>query len=144
MPTLTREHIEALPAGRELDALVAEQVLGHVWAHNKRYNIIRPVDDVKELADIGDLVMGKHPDPNAGIFLDAPNYSTNIAAAWQVVEHLAKAGWWMKLHTPFLSGDLYYASFDRHGCTDSNPFYAGEGETSAAAICRAALVTAQF
>src|SRR5690606_5237881 len=71
---VTREDVLSL-SGRELDAAVAERVLG--W---KR----------------GDLRCGDMPwyPPGTGRYLgggrmDLPEFSTDISAAWEVVEHLA-------------------------------------------------------
>jgi hypothetical protein len=50
-------------AGRELDALVAEKVMG-----------LQP--------------LRREVPPDPGAFLDLPHYSTDIAAAWEVVEKL--------------------------------------------------------
>ena len=72
---MTRDEILKLEAGRELDALVAEQVMGFVdlgplQLADLRYQ--KPTTD-------GVVVLGR-----------LPNYSTDIAAAWQVVEKISK------------------------------------------------------
>jgi hypothetical protein len=58
--------MDELPAGRELDALVAERVLG-----------LR-IDDA----------WFQHPDGRRVSSDGLPHYSTDIAAAWQVVDKL--------------------------------------------------------
>lgn len=63
---LTVEAIESMPAGREMDRLVAETVMGQVWDGG---NPIKNYD-------------GRWPWP--------PPYSTDIAAAWEVAEWLRK------------------------------------------------------
>mgnify|MGYP001571535769 CR=1 FL=1 len=63
-----------LPAGRELDALVAEKVMG--WKH------YAPAA-VQEVWYPPNL----HPSNNV-LGHSIPHYSTDIAVAWQVVEHL--------------------------------------------------------
>lgn len=66
-----------LVAGRELDALVAERVLGHT--------VVRPENPLDEWEEWDD-----------GFYSGAPRlrpYSTHIAAAWQVVEKLTADRW---------------------------------------------------
>ena len=77
---MTRDEILNMPAGREMDALVAEKVMTlNVWQHEKR---------VKQLAFRGNRsreVLGTVIEIIAGDRM-LQNYSTDIAAAWQVVE----------------------------------------------------------
>jgi len=62
---------EAHEAGRELDALISEDVLGiPCFYHDESENYI-----------------GEHSD------MPIPHYSTDIAAAWEVWEHLVGHGW---------------------------------------------------
>lgn len=74
-----------LPAGRELDALVAEKVFGKVFPPNGRY-----LDEPGHLRYAGGV-----PGFNHLVNDVLPKYSTDIAAAWEVVERLtAEWGWW--------------------------------------------------
>lgn len=63
-----------MEAGRELDALVAEKVMGHKvkWGRSRFY----PLDYDTPFFDEQPLKRS------------IPNYSTDIAAAWEVVEKL--------------------------------------------------------
>jgi hypothetical protein len=70
MNELIREQILAMPAGRVMDALVVERVMGYTID----YEFEEP--QIKELRDKYD---------EWGMI---PCYSTDIAAAWQVVEKL--------------------------------------------------------
>jgi hypothetical protein len=88
-------------AGRELDALVAEKVMGR--------DMTRPAGF-------------KHP-------IGMPHYSTDIAAAWEVVERLRAAGHWFDLRD--IRGNGYWASFGQE--------MSAEGKTASLAICLAAL-----
>ena len=62
-----------MEAGRELDALVAAKVLGWEW-----------IDAMDMWYDMSDSHTLLAPD-------ELPEFSTDIAAAWHVVEHLDKA-----------------------------------------------------
>jgi hypothetical protein len=76
-----------LDAGRELDALVAERVMGWQWNDytvnygNDDYRTVRGLFDVKGSFDSHDRF---------------PEYSTDIAAAWRVVEKL-KPDWAIRI-----------------------------------------------
>ncbi len=112
-----------MKAGRELDALVAEKVMG--WS------------DVGEITiGMTVYVAGHRPEGEQTV---VPSYSTDIAAAWTVVERMRELGWRMLLENWVSSDDAYAAFFhpqDRYrygnhiGVTD---------DTAPVAICRAAL-----
>lgn len=74
-----------MEAGRGLDALVAEKVMGWQWQQ------WAPNPEQPHLAPPG---YGRpHPDHwwlGRSIFELVPNYSTDIAAAWLVVEHMER------------------------------------------------------
>lgn len=68
--------METMPAGRELDALVAEKVFNYAirkeWVHS---------------ADEPDRIW--YRPPGSDLFAaDLPRYSTDIAVAWRVVEKI--------------------------------------------------------
>ena len=114
---VTREDVLSL-SGRELDAAVAERVLG--W---KR----------------GDLRCGDMPwyPPGTGRYLgggrmDLPEFSTDISAAWEVVEHLA---------TPDEALTITYAKGTWVVAVGSVEVSA-TSESAPEAICRAALLAA--
>lgn len=116
-----------LPAGRELDALIAEKVMGLRIEHREPY--------------------WTHSDPHQ---LPIPTYSTSIADAWEVVEKLRSDDFNATVECCPESHDLgdgeqCYADFF---CGDSNgPHKPGtkHGQAWAAtaphAICLAALAT---
>jgi len=79
MADLTAEMIDAMEAGPEMDALVAERVMG--WQLSE-YRIVRP-DGSSFDAPIREM----WDDPLYSRY-SLPPYSTDIAAAWQVVEHM--------------------------------------------------------
>lgn len=138
--TFTPAEIDALPAGPALDALVAERVMG--W-------VCPPATSV--------LPVRMWVGPSGRVHPELPRFSTNIAAAWLVVERIGERvddeqsldfSWLTLVHT----GDGYAASFDvsPHEValdTISGNWwdnlqlleYAGWAKTAPLAICRAAL-----
>jgi len=132
---LTREETAAIPAGKELDAAIAEHVLGYIWLHNKRYGMLRPSDEADLIVEDGRSNYGKHPE---GHWIGPDDkYSTDIAAAWLVVEAMEQMGGFFKLENGaggnakgWRAELLYRGSFyDPHLCP-----------TAPLAICRAALL----
>jgi len=107
MNELTREQILAMPAGRELDALVRKHVFG--WSL------------------IGD---GRSKSPDGYQIRSIPDYSTDIAAAWEVAEkfetievkrfHTDKGLWFCEIKEK-----IWHRSY---------------GATAPEAICKAALL----
>lgn len=110
-----------LPAGRELDALVAEKVMG--W---------RRLPDTPE--------WGVPPDYTTGGALGWRPYSTDIAAAWEVVEKLREG--WLEVNldcTAFNCANTVRCCVTKQGQQHPPfPLYA-DAKTAPLAICRAAL-----
>ncbi len=116
-----------LQAGPELDALIAEKVMG--WKPNAKHPNLS-----------GDGWWETENGGENGYLAVLPEFSTDIAAAWTVVEKM-----------PRVLGHIY-PSFDEesgkflHWCAvveNSEPWssarYGAVGETAPLAICRAAL-----
>ena len=68
-------------AGRELDALVAEKVMGHKVLSHWEPGVVKHVIDENQC----EIDVGHWPKP----------YSTDIAAAWEVVAELRRRDWFM-------------------------------------------------
>lgn len=119
MPELTRDAVLAMKPGRELDALVAEKVLG--WS--KGYE-----DDGTPYWATGDTAMSGDWPP-----------STDVAEAWEVVEDLVSQGFDLDLSSTILSPDFMAVSW---GATFSRSITRAKvtGETAPEAICKAALL----
>jgi hypothetical protein len=98
--------------GRELDALVAEKVMGCLSG-------VSVLDDGRHC-----LWINRH-------WVDLLPYSTDIAAAWEVVEKLTRSGWYFELRAP-----NYLASFFRGIDSHCESI---EAPTAPHAICLAAL-----
>lgn len=107
-----------LPAGRELDILVAEKVMGYE-------HFVDEADGTDRLRGNG-IIMPIH----------LPAYSTDIAAAWEVVEKL-RAEWMIRVGTADLLGTPWKCVMWQRYMTTGGPF--GEADTAPLAICRAAL-----
>ena len=105
----------ASEAGRELDALVGTHVFE--WAHDPGYS----------------FPWSESEDANVGFLL--PQFSTDIAAAWQVVEHL-KAEWMFNLIGPSAKKQ-WAASF--MNSKNATVFAIIAADTAPLAICLAAL-----
>lgn len=106
-------------AGRELDVLVAERVLGYdpQYIHTHKGGAAFPTD----LTPSGwiDVAPIRH-------------FSTDIAAAWEVAEKYIAAGC-----AAWVEGDGHTGY--RAGVTSGNGRFESEGESPAHAICLAAL-----
>lgn len=137
-PPVTRPLASTPPeprtAGRELDALVAEKVMGL----SVSWRSLHPNPDASDppeiylLDDKGDMPLLEVRSGDGWTFL--PRYSTDITAAWQVVERMKERGYWLCLIQNQL---LFSASFDSV-LTD----HRATGETAPHAICLAALESA--
>ncbi len=95
MPQITTS-IDDMPAGREMDALVAEKVMG--WDHthdidhcegDSWYSHCRNCHRTGEDEEI--MCWNPRDPPLPGCKV-APHYSTSIEAAWEVIEKLEKEG----------------------------------------------------
>ena len=114
-----------LKAGAELDAMVAEKVMGWTWhivrihaSTNTMTAWVRPGHHVPKTIDPGNNWNAPLP------------YSTDIAAAWEVVEKMYKdhkLGMWMDVTVPESGIDAYFGDFK------------GAADTAPLAICLAAL-----
>lgn len=111
-------------AGRELDALVADKVMGFKIEKGSGGEPI--------------IITSQKPRHEA----DLPEYSTDIASAWVVVEYLRRERDWpfcMGVESP--SVDQHFAGWDAE-FDSHNEFFSSNtvtGETAPHAICLAAL-----
>jgi hypothetical protein len=133
---LTREQILAMPAGREMDALVAERVMEiRVYWHH--YYL---TGDGK-LTKCGPFLNGQ--DSCESVNRKVAGYSTDISAAWRVVEKMRDAlGHWELAHHIDDPRKCYaefggeYEPYDGwHTCKGC-----ALADTAPLAICRAALL----
>lgn len=123
--TLTREEILAMEAGRELDALVAEQVMG--WKNTgKRVSLAYRA------------VMTMHTD-KTGTYRRVPNCSTDIYGAWEVIGKIKE-----KYEVATLDYRNKWVCYLVETITESGnldtPDIEAYGQTAPEAICKAALL----
>lgn len=102
-----------LPAGPEMDRLIAEKVMG--WTLNEDGNWIDGEGEYR------------YPSPESFAGLSAFGPSTNIAHAWQVVERMREI---IRPSIEYVDGLGWRADFETSY---------GWGETAPLAICRAAI-----
>jgi hypothetical protein len=137
---MTEADIREMPAGPEMDALVAELVMG--W---------RPYENGRQYCD---LSCGLPADRDVDDFIhyscsyeipDDWSPSTDIAAAWLVIDKMRAAGWWWKLESfggPTGGWSVVYEAWTDHM---DNPELTRRiiwrAETVPLSICRAALLT---
>ena len=119
---------DELQAGPELDALVAEKVMG--WG--KRDEIT-----------FEDRGGNRYTTWNDGHFKnpDLPAFSVRIQDALLVEDEMERRGFWMSLKSPFVKNAPWHAGFTERGTTGWNGRldFRGSADTPALAICRAAL-----
>lgn len=121
-------------AGRKLDALVAEKVMGRKWDEARCRICGWPIVDNQMKGCVKDnCSMRPYPDRHA----DEPaSYSTDLAAAWRVVEQLTASGFHFLL-LKSADSKLSIASFYL-GPQDRSDESATDSSTTLA-ICLAAL-----
>lgn len=133
---------------RTLDCAVAEQVMGYVWAtfdatfaarlHGPRF-LLSP--DNSDLGTVYAVQPDRAAPLNDTLFNwhdKVPPYSTDIAAAWQVVDALHAEGWRLNLG-PNYDMDGWICRFAPPR-TVASPVAYGAGASVPESICRAALV----
>lgn len=123
--------------GRELDALVAEKVMGLVvdLDNSKYFDGTQVATRKEDFGAIGEAVQTISGVYHPRLSWPLPHYSTDIAAAWEVVERLSAENWIFDLLEGAHEGaSPWRAHFMREG-ERSN----GYGDSAPHAICLAAL-----
>lgn len=124
--------VDGMVAGRELDARVAEKVMAWTRSMTQYGEFLR--DAEHGVAPLFGVIRG-----------NLPFYSTDIAAAWSVVEELTRPG--LQFMSDFMvqrNGQRrYFAQFLAEGLTDGLHNEWIEAETMPLAICCAALAAVE-
>lgn len=127
--------------GTELDALVAEKVMGY---HVERFIYTYDTNSKESMVWITD-VSRKNEDPSTrqDVTINPIPYSTDVASSWKIVEHIRKTSRWdcLSLFSPTDECKEWFAAFDRkwHGRDQNDVYDCIAGDTAAHAICLAAL-----
>ncbi len=114
---------DSIGPSRELDSVIAARVMG--WS-----NVVFSYEDEPEFYE--EWAYGTPPN---GQETGVPEYSTDIADAWLVVDKLLQEGIGVQVWTAQLPDGLWRAQFSSALPSD----FIGKGSTPAGAICRAAL-----
>lgn len=131
---MTRDEILNMPAGREIDALIEENIFKSVSCNNWAIQRYYPEEWIR----INSSCEHERCHPLGFV----PRYSTDISAAWEVVEkfveqdckcHIYRYGNWNKK-----DGKRCWQVF--LGDNKYNLFPYAEADTAPLAICRAALL----
>ena len=138
---MTRDEILAMEPGRELDALVAERVMG------KPKPTVIPRSDEKFLEtwdDWGGAWLARFKGDNEiGQYYALP-FSTNISKAWEVVEKIDAGSYrWRLASKHCRSGHVWWtATLDKYlGAVNGwKEMVYAPGDTAPEAICKAALL----
>lgn len=136
--------------GRELDALVAEKVMGLAKAveDEKEFNrLVSKSDGNLTVETIKAAKIRLDYEPHMGHMFGGfsfyPKYSTDIAAAWEVIEHIQKTQIRnvFSLFSPTDESNSWFAVFEKkwHGHSLENFYDWPNGESAPHAICLSAL-----
>lgn len=124
-----------LRAGRELDAMIAERVMGAKWEAIG--------DNGRTLLCIGSEASGdrrnlawRKPDQCLMTLFSLPPYSTSIAAAWEVVEKMTKDGRAVFIDSAGFDPEMWRVCVSADDPEGQLP---SEAATAPLAICLAAL-----
>jgi len=148
---LTSDEILAMKPGKELDALVAEKVMGWTWAETD--SGLEGLFPPQEFAIHGFKPI--HIFNDLGHLHGMPEYSTDITEAWEVIDAMQTEGW---AHCVNSVQNHNYPQGIRHCCfsrpkdhiqevdvpyisSEDKVFIHGHAKTTPDAICKAALLT---
>ena len=128
---MTRDEILNMPAGREMDALIAEKVFGIIWDETRCRICGWPIaESIEKGCTKEDCSMRPRPKRRAD---EHSNFSTNIAAAWLVVEHPTFVRF--AVDREIYRGELYHIS-----CATKTNSFSIWAPSAPLGICRAALL----
>lgn len=152
MQALTREAIEKMEAGPEMDALVAERVMGKRFWKEKRGEYTFCVGEQRDGKEPWTSRRGYTQDQytqvsatkavEIGFFGDGiERYSRDMAAAWDVVQKMREGGWLVLMEMSRRELVPYTMfRFWKWGAGTLVVSHQSESESTEIAICRAALL----
>lgn len=121
---LTREAVREMLAGREMDALIAERVMG--WR-------------LKRQEPAADDVWYEREGVTISIHEWKP--STEISDAWKVIEHRRSQDWWQEIRSAGGRTGNWIVCTDNAEDPEASRLTIWESPTAPLAICRAALLS---
>ena len=128
---MTRDEILALEPGPELDALVAEKVMGYMIRAEH-------VCGASGFGMPGDVCPGCREGRPGPFYSGKAHYSTDIAAAWEVAEKV------IRWRGSIIAGARQYKPKCWVTISDLSPTpMSGTGETMPEALCKAALLAVE-
>jgi hypothetical protein len=133
---MNKDEIENMQEGSELDAIIADKIM-HI---NKRYLRLEMEADFDKGHYIPNIYWWKNDFDQRSLYDSLEHYSTDISAAWKLVEELEGGGVWFILSNVIPNSDpiVYEAKF--YSFDETINVYACE-YTVPLAICKAALLT---
>ena len=128
-----------LPAGDEIDGLIASQIMGWTWPANRCPVCGWPYDDC---CSPGSCSMRPQPAITARE-RSVPHYSSDIATAFSVIEHFRARGYWFDLSSLVEGGEgpFWDAYLHERGIDLTSRSWEARAATIPLAICRVALLT---
>ncbi len=123
---MTREEIMNMPAGREMDKIIAEKVFGleiretEKWVKSCVPSKLRQPDYKVSIISAGGLPL--------------KNYSTDMTAAWDIVKKLPKGEFTLELGARTILATFF-------GYKNGSAVVRDNEDATPLAICRAALLT---
>lgn len=143
----TARTVNPLPVGHELDARVHTEVMGRVWDESRCRVCGWPLIMRDSTGGIqhhcwpDNCSMRPLPKTRADAI---PAYSTDIAAAWQVIEKLSQPENHWQVRLTEYNADEWFCDIAKFlNSLGPPPNHIGEGFTAPEAICRAALLLAK-
>jgi len=139
------EEISEMKAGLVLDVIIAEKVMGYRWIDYLWYDgtlkkLLWNGNDVPNGDDFGRL----NDDAELLIRWDMPNYSSDISAAWKVVEQLRKNNLTIVMNDTGNQYRMRFLKVNDHideWVNNPNDGFTVWSVTMPEAICKAALLT---
>ena len=129
---MLRDEIMELAAGREVDALIAVKVMGWQYTIGNYRPLLVPTNNDPRMSWVAEWDEKGRPDW-------LPHYSTEISAAWQVIEKMLEIGFSSRIKVE--ERKCTKCAFWRVGISR---YISLPAPTAPLAICRAALMTVQL
>lgn len=136
-PTLTREQILAMPAAKDLNALVAENLMGYVRMKD-RDGDVELVES--RLCDYMAKRFESKPSSEPLTICDVPDYSNDTESAFEIVEKLRESKWMVTIQNLSFYGRLSWTVHFRNADL-INKEWGVEQPTLPEAIAKCALLT---